>query len=269
MRLSSLILLFLCLATPFAGAKELEVAIGVKSPLELRQPNSSTPPAGGSSEINRFNEAIAREICHRLVVRCNLHFVTFAEILPGVESQRYQLGFGNFLRTPERSLRVSFSDALWRSSSRLVSTEESLRKYQPPAGQEFTLDTLTNVRVATITASQQHRYLERIAVQRGITVVALTTPAEVFEALRDNTADFALVVSLLAYEQIKTEDPQMRRYRYVGPGITGHLLGGSVHIALPLGAHNLQREVNRAISEMRNDGTYNRIAMQFLPINPD
>ncbi len=270
MRRRHLLAIALVLLTLPALARDLNVAIGVRSPLELRQFSmAGSSPISSLGEVNRFNEALAREICQRLAFRCRIHYVTFAEILPGVEGQRFQMGFGNFLRTPERASRVGFSDALWRSSSRLVSTPETLRKFQSGSSQELNLETLANARVATITASQQHRYLEQIAPQRGLTIVTLTTPAEVFEALREQTADFALVVGLSAYMYIKAEDPQLRRFSYVGAGITEHNLGGSVHIALPLSAHALRRDVNRAIADMRNDGTYNRITMQYLPFNPD
>ena len=49
-----------------------------------------------------FTDELAREICRRIRSRCSVSYVTFGEILPGVEDGSFDLGFGNFLRAPKR-----------------------------------------------------------------------------------------------------------------------------------------------------------------------
>ena len=67
-------------------ARELRVALGAQEANLLHSPvevGKARPQPGG---LSGFNEALAREICRRVAARCVISYLTFAEILPGVEA---------------------------------------------------------------------------------------------------------------------------------------------------------------------------------------
>jgi len=254
MRLIVFLLLFL---TGSAQALELRIALGVPA-------GPGKVAAGG---LVAFNDDLAHEICRRLNARCTSSNVHFADILPGIEGGRFDLGFGNFLRTPERERRVDFSASIWRSSSRMIARRNVAARFAMLLGGEPSLDNLRHARVIAVDQSQQYRYLESQAEERGLQLTAVPTLNEGLERLRQGQADFFLLPVLSAYAMIAGQaDGDVD---FVGPAVTDHGLGGTVHIALPKGKDDLRQSVDQAIAGLRADGTYTRIAHRYFPFNLD
>lgn len=259
-----LLAVYLLLAFGLAGAHaaELRVALGLQE--GFVRPAAGKAQTGG---LVAFNEELARELCRRLQARCTLLNLPFAEILPTVEEHRVDLGFGNFLRTPERERRVDFSDPIWRSSSRLLALSATARRYAGHPDGDLTPDRLRQVRIGAIVDTQQQAYLRDVAGDHGLVVVGIATMAETMNQLRDGKIDFALLPMLSAYALAAREPPGS--YEFVGPPVTGHGLGGSVHIALPKGEDGLRKALNKAIAAMRADGSWHRIVRRHFPFNLD
>lgn len=252
-RLLACLTLLAALVAPALG-EDLHIALGIQD---------ATPAAGKRGDtggLAAFNEELARDICRRIAARCTTSNVLFSEILPGIENGRFDLGFGNYLRTPEREQRVAFSAAIWRSSSRLVARSGS-------AAADTELATLRRARLAVLAETQQHAYLRRVAAERQLEVLTARTLAETFALLRDGQADFALLPMLSAYAMLVREPAG--GFEFVGAPVTDDGLGGSVHIALPKGREALRLAVDRAIAAMRADGTYPRVVRRHFPFNVD
>ncbi len=250
MRWPWLVAFWLCFGalTP-AAAGDLRVAVGAQ-----------IPGAGGDrGSLSLFREDLAREICRRLMVRCEISRVRFETILPGIAAGEFDLGFGSFLRTPERERQVAFSRAVWHSSSRLVG-----RAGQPPDSE---LSTLRGRRMVAVAGSQQLAYLQRQEGDRRLTVLSAGTIGDVFALLQDGQADFALLPALGAYSMLVGDFGDA--YRYYGSPITADGLGGSVHIALPKARDELRRAVDQALADMRDDGSYTRLVRRHFPFNLD
>ena len=261
------LLLALCLATGFAQASELRVAIGVQDPAQLAMSGNVIPPNMPGTELIAVNDDLAREICRRIHARCTVSFVPFNEVLPGIEDGRFDLGFGNLLRTPERDKRVAFSTPIWHSSSRMLGTPATAEAFATRLGQPLSLDNLRDARVATLEGSLQLTFLNAIASQRGLTVVTRKTAQEVLETLRDNTADFGLLTVLSAYALLNRDTT--RQIEFVGSAVADRGLGGTVHIALPRQNDALRLSVDQAIAAIRADGSYQRIARRHFPLGLD
>lgn len=253
---SSLLLLVLCCWTALARPADLHVALWMAE-------------AGGVATqdegLHAFNGELAREICRRINARCLMEDVVFAEILPGIEAQRYDLGFGNFLRTAERDRRVAFSDPIWSSSSRLLGRVEHDRQLARRFGHSLTLDSVRDVRIGVVAESLQSAYLERVAAERGFRVISGKTIAEVLALLRQGRVDFCLVPMLISYDQLRHETPGS--FEFVGPSLVDNGLGGTVHIALPKARDDLRQAVNQAIVALRADGTYHRLVRRNFPFS--
>ncbi len=232
-----------------AAAENLRVAVGAQAP----------GADGDSGGLALFNKDLAREICRRLAARCEIGQVRFEAILPGIVAGKFDLGFGSFLRTPERERQVAFSRVIWHSSSRLVG-----RADQSP---DSDLATLHDRRVVAIAGSQQLAYLHRLAGNRRLTVLSTGTITDAFTLLRDDRADFMLLPVLGAYTML-LGDPG-KHYQFYGAPLVVDGLGGSVHIALPKARDKLRQAVDQAITDMRRDGSYSRLVCRYFPIRLD
>ena len=263
-------LITLCFALLFASgvaARDLQVALGAQDASQLDQRVEVNKAVVQPGSVSSFNEALAREICRRVGAHCVITPMRFAEILPGVEAGQFEMGFGNFLRSPDREKRVAFSEAIWRSSSRLVAKPQVAERLAQRIKQEVTLDSLRQVRVACIEGSMQHAYLRRVADEQALTLVPVKTMTDLLVALRENKADFTLEPMLSAYVKIAKEAPGS--FEFVGPPVADRGLGGTVHIAIPKQQEDVLLIVNQAIAAMRTDGTYQRIVRQFFPFSMD
>ena len=261
------LLLAICLLAGIAQASELRVAIGVQDPAQLAMGGNVIPPNMPGSELIAVNDDLAREVCRRIHARCTVSFVPFSAVLPGVEEGRFDLGFGNLLRTPEREKRVAFSAPIWRSSSRLLGTPATAEAFATKLSQPVNLDNLRDARVAALEGSLQLTFLNTIANQRGLTVFSRRTAQEVIEALRDNTADFGLLSVLSAYALLNRDTT--RQIEFIGSAVADRGLGGTVHIALPLQNDTLRHAVDQAIAAIRADGSFQRIARRHFPLGLD
>ena len=243
-----------------ALAHEAQVA-----PQELQVATLRTgdePDVREGKTLSELNDALAREICRRLAVRCTLRPLPFAEIIPGVESGRFRIGVGNVLHTPDRADRVLFSQPLWRSSSRLVGSAAAIRKF----GGEARLSELRGVTIAVARGSQQQRHLLEIAEAQQLRLVETSSGEASMIALRQGRADFSLMPVRSAYFLLRDSRGEAG---FVGPALVDHGLGGTVHVILPKSDSSLRREVDAALDAMRADGTFQRILRRYMPFLAD
>lgn len=257
-----------CAALLWAGsavALELQVAmtVGYQGGKPAAKGAAGAEAGARSSRIIEFNEALAREICRRINAKCVMSGVPFKEMIPGLESHRFQMGFGNFLRTPEREARVAFSQSLWNSSSRLLARRETITRTAASLTGELRLEALRDLRIAVLAGSQQEHYVQGVAAAQGLKVQGVQSLDACLDAVRQGQADFALVPILNAY--VLFDSLPGNALEFVGPAMVDNGLGGSVHIALPRDNPGLLAAVDGALAGMRRDGSYQRIWRQYFP----
>lgn len=244
-------------------ALDLQLAI-VRTKAHGQTVNSHPLPSRATALVD-FDLSLGREICRRLGARCLVSYPEFAAIIPGIESKRYHLGFGSYLRTAAREKQLAFSDPLWRSASRLLAFAEVAEPFTPPSGGDLRLETLHDARVAAMIGPQQHAYLQRIATPQRLEVVGRATLGDCLDALKQQQADFALLPVLGAYLVL---DPKAQPAPiFLGPGLVDNDLGGPVHIALPKDDDQLRQQVNSALDQMRRDGSYQRLWRRHFPFD--
>ncbi len=244
-----------------AGAATREVQVAV-----LQSPTlpGATAVSQEAIAIGALNEALAREICQRVAVRCTSHSLPFAEIIPGVESGRYQIGIGNVLRTPDRERRLLFSLPLWRSSSRLVGTATAIGRF----GGHVQLPDLRGVTLAVERGTQQHRYLQEIVGTQKLKLIETASVGESMNLLVQGKADFSLMPVRTAYFLLQDAGGNAA-VGFAGPALADHGLGGSVHVILNKNEADLRQQVDEALNAMRSDGTFQRILRRYMPFFAD
>lgn len=247
------------------GAVALELRVAIARATVLEAPSNAQAAPKRATLLADFNFALAREICRRLTAKCIYSYQPFAEIIPGIEDKRFELGFGNHLRTKAREAQVAFSNPVWQSSSRLLATPAVAEHFAHQPGSEVRLETLRDVRVTAISGSQQHSYLRRVANTQRLQVLDLATARECIEALNGGQADFALMYGLGAY--LALDATAQSTPVFIGPGIIDHELGGSVHIVLAREDDKLRKRVDLALDDMRRDGSYPRLWRRYFPFD--
>lgn len=256
----------LLLTSATAGAAaELKVAIGIDNePHGTMAVALADREAASGSGTGPLKEELAREICQRLHVRCQVEAEHIGDILPAIAERRFDLGFGMFLRTPERAGHFLFSEPVWQASSRLLVTQGGNDSWESRLGAPVTLESLRDARLVAVAGSAQYAALKALAGAQNLRVDGPQTLADVIAAIAGGDADFALVPVFSAYSLLRhNEGPPLV---FAGPPLTADNLGGSARIALPHDAERLRDKVNAALAAMRMDGTWQRIMRRHLPI---
>lgn len=247
------------LANTGAATREVQMAV-------LQSPTlpGATAVSQEAIAIGAINEALGREICQRIAIRCTSHSLPFAEIITGVESGRYQIGIGNVLRTPDRERRLLFSLPLWRSSSRLVGAATAIGRF----GGHVQLPDLRGATLAVERGTQQHRYLQEIAGTQNLKLIETASVGESMNLLVQGKADFSLMPVRTAYFLLQDAGGNAG-VGFAGPALADHGLGGSVHVILNKNEADLRHQVDEALSAMRSDGTFQRILRRYMPFLAD
>lgn len=255
-----------CTALLWTGsALALDLRVAISRATVKQQPVADQARASQATLLVDFNLALAREICRRLSAKCEYSYPAFAEIIPGIEGKRFQLGFGNHLRTAAREAQVAFSDPIWRSSSRLLAFQGAATGLARQSPGSVAIETLHDVRVTTVRGSQQHAYLQRIAKTQALAVIDLATVGECIQALRNEQADVAFLPTLTAY--LALDATARATAIFIGPAMVEHDLGGSVHIVLARQDDELRQRVDSALDAMRRDGSYPRLWRRYFPVD--
>lgn len=217
-----------------------------------------TPPLGyraPDGQIAGFNYDLARALCHAMGVSCRFATDPFKPILGKVEAGQVDIGFGNFLMSPERLARVLFSAPLWRSSSSLVGSNEL--GFAGTSAAEI----VSGRRLAVVVGSAQHSYAR--AHWSGAILVELATPRDCFDALRTAKADLTIQAMIMALPHLK--EGQREDLAFIGPRLDDDGLGGTVHAVMAKEHPDLKKRFDEALATLVADGTYHRISRQWLP----
>lgn len=258
------LLLTACAALP-AQALDLRVALS-SSAGQVKSVSEGGGAVYREQGLSAVNAELFREVCRRITARCKFEYVLFKDMLPGMVEKRYEVSVGNFLRTPEREQMVNFSDSIATSSSRLVAAPERAAFFSGKAGR-LTLSGLYDARLVVVAGSMQEKYLKQIAAAQRLTVIAATSGPDILPLMRKGEADFWLAPVYLALPLLSEDSPA--NFQFYGPPEIDHGLGGTMHFALTKGDAALTAMVNKALAEIRRDGSYHRIVRQYFPVSLD
>lgn len=211
---------------------------------------ADTPPFAYTqdNELRGFNVDIAKDVCRRLEVSCEIHVATLGAILATIAAGHAEIGMGNMLKTEERAKQVLFSIPLWRSTSSFVG-----RRGLHLAKQK--------ARMAVVSGSVQAEYLYRTF--PDATIIEAPSTAASLQLVEEGSADYTLLPVAVASEIVRRSS----RLMFTGEKVQDPKLGGTVHVIFPQDRDDLRRKVDGAIEDIIADGTYFRISRRYFPFD--
>lgn len=251
--LAALLLAVLAAACLPVGAAHADGPTYRVAVMEATPPFSHRAPDG---TLTGFNVEIMQALCSAMNTACRFDEVTFQEVLEGVAAGRFDYGLANFLRTPEREARVAFSAPYWRSSSSFVGVSSEIDRPAPEG--------VSGHSVAAIRGTGQHTYLKRMGAKLSA-VVEVAHLAELWQALREGRAEFALVPTLAALSFLISDEG--KAHSTIGDPLTEEGLGGTVHIVMPPGRGELKSALDAAITTIRRTGAYQEVNRRYFPFD--
>jgi ABC-type amino acid transport substrate-binding protein len=208
---------------------------------------------GETGELAGFDVDIAKAVCQKLDLACEVLAVPFDEIIPEVEAGRLDVGCAGFAYTEERAKRVIYTDPYFRSSSFFLELAGTFPALTP--------ETVKGRKVGVQSGTTQEEYLRR-TYGETIEVVPLKSFEEVVDGVGDRSLDLGFIDGLPGYHYLKSD-----------AGLNLDIIGDPVHISdgscmvLGKGQEALRDKINQAIGGLRLSGEYDAINIKYFEFN--
>lgn len=199
---------------------------------------------------------IANALCARMNVQCEISAQEWDGIIPSLIARKYDAIVASMAMTPARRERVAFTDKYKDVISQFVARKGALGDTSPAA--------LKGKRIGVQRGSSQHKWLETEGYDKSADVKLYdkTTDAEL--DLVAGRVDLIVGNKLTMFVGFMKK-PEAKDFDYVGPELKGGVLGDGSGIALRKEDTVLAQRFNKALAEIRADGTYDTISRKYFP----
>lgn len=234
---------FLALA---AGARADTIRIGI----EGAYPPFNAVDAQG--KLHGFDVDIANALCEKMQAQCELVAQDWDGIIPALLARKFDAIVSSMVVTEERSKQIDFTDPYYRTLLAVAVAKDS----RIP---DVSVESLKDKAIGAQSASTQGIYAEDVYGKAGADVRLYPTPDEAGADLINGRLD-AIVhdkFPLLEWLQKNSEDCCK---------LLGEIPGteGLTSIAIRKGETELRDRFNKAIKEIRDDGTYLAISKRYF-----
>jgi arginine/ornithine transport system substrate-binding protein len=247
--LATVVLLAAAVRTSVAAADAGSLRIGVQNE---RPPFSFSDDEG---ELQGFDVEIAWALCAVLKVDCELVPFEFTALLPGLEEGRIDAAVASMSITEERLRRVDFTDKYYHASNRFVARRGTVSDITPSG--------LTGKTIGVKRGTIHDRYLsDQLANTADIRRYGYSD--EIFIDLTLGRLDLTFADNITLSESFLKTDLGAD-FDFVGPALSDpQWFGRGEGIAVRKGNDELLARLNRALREIRADGTYEEIRTKYF-----
>jgi ABC-type amino acid transport substrate-binding protein len=202
-----------------------------------------------------FDVDIARAVCRRLEMKCEIAGVPFDEIISQLEAGRLDIGCAGFSHTLERAGQTLFTDRYYRSVGFFLG---------PPGTFGDPAALIKGQRVAVKSGTREEDYLRR-TYGDNIEAAPVKSLEDVIMAVNDRTADLGFIDGLTDYRYVKDEEEGLEVV-IAGPPVD---LGDGSSMALRAGDEDLRDRINQALADLRRSGEYDALHIKYFGFSTD
>ena len=226
-----------------ASSETLRIAVEGEYP-----PFNKTDKKG---QLSGFDIDIANALCKAIEASCKFVKQRWDRMIPDLVDGKYDLVVSSLSITPERLQKIDFTLPYYNTPAKLVAKKG--------ASLSSTLDGLKGQRVGVQKATTHELYLTR---KLGSTVelVRYDTLPKAESDMLAGKVDFVFGDAMaLSQGFLKTD--KGKAFAFVGPDIR---IGSGIGIGVRKGQPDLVANLNRALSAIHSDGTYDKIAAKYF-----
>ncbi len=200
-----------------------------------------------------FDIDLMREIGRRAGFTPEFQNVTFDGIIPGLGSNLYDAAISAITITEERRQQVDFSEPYFNADQSLLVRSDSDIRSVNDLGQAT-----VGVQIGTTGANKANEFQQQGKIAE---VRTFDTIEDAFTALENGQVDAVINDLPVSQDKANTSDGRLKVVQVIP---TGEQYG----IAFPKGS-NLVDPVNRALEEIKRDGTYVKIYEKWIGRKPE
>ena len=246
-------LIALVFAVGTAQAKDWKV---VRIGVEGAYPPFSYTTADG--KLEGFDIDIARALGKAMGVEIKLVAQDWDGIIPALMARKYDAIIASMTITEERKKKVAFSNKYYNTPAKFVAKKGSVK--------EFTEDTLKGKTVGVQRATTHDSYLTD-NYGKDVEIKRYATQDDAYLDMAAGRLDFLLADSVALSDGF-LKKPEGKDFEFVGPDMTDERwFGVGVGVACRKQDKDLVEMFNKAIDQIRADGTYKNIQDKYFDFN--
>ncbi len=204
---------------------------------------------GKDGKVAGFDVDIARALCEKMKADCTIVTQDWDGIIPGLLAGKYDAIIASMSITDERKKAVDFTDPYYSNTLRMIAKKGS------------GIDT-NNLRGKTVGAQRATIAANHAEKIEGARVKLYDTQENAYLDLASGRIDVLVTDMLPGYDWLQSKQGQ--GFEFIGDTID---IGDKIGIALRKGDDKLRERFNRALAEIRKDGTYQKINAKYFPFS--
>ncbi|WP_435927283.1 lysine/arginine/ornithine ABC transporter substrate-binding protein ArgT [Dryocola sp. BD613] len=206
-----------------------------------------------------FDIDLGNELCKRINTKCTWVGSDFDALIPSLKAKKIDAIISSLSITEKRQQEIAFSDKLYAADPRLIASKGS--PIQP------TLESLKGKHVGVLQGSTQEAFANAEWRPKGIDVVAYANQDLIYSDLAAGRLDAAFQDETAASEGF-LKQPAGKEFAFAGPAVKNkQYFGDGTGIGLRKDDAELKAAFDKALAEMRKDGTYDKFAKKYFDFN--
>ena len=244
-----------------AAAVALVAALGLADAKEWTKVRIATegayPPfnfTDPSGRLQGFDIDIAKALCDKMKVQCEFVAQDWDGIIPALLANKYDAIAASMSITDERKQKIDFSDKYYQTPAHFVAPKDTRITDTSPAG--MARKTIGAQSSTIHSAHLEDKY-------KNATVKLYATQDEANLDLASGRLDAVLADKIVLLEWLEKSN-EGKCCKFIGQDVQ---IGGGVGIGLRKEDQDLKAMFNKAIAEIRADGTYDKINQKYFPFS--
>ncbi|WZX57140.1 arginine ABC transporter substrate-binding protein [Salmonella enterica subsp. diarizonae serovar 58:r:z53] len=221
---------------------------------KIRFSTSATNPPFESfddhNQLSGFDIDLAKALCKRMQAECTFTNQAFDSLIPALKFRKSDAVISSLDITPERSKQVTFSDPYYENSASVVAKK----------GLYSTFDDFRGKRIGVENGSTHQKFLQDKHPE--IKTVAYDSYLSAFTDLKNGRTEGVFGDTAAVHEYLKT-NPQLGTV--IRKVTDTDYFGTGLGIAVNRDNPALILKINKALWEIKHDGTYNKIIDKWVP----
>jgi lysine-arginine-ornithine-binding protein len=219
-------------------------------------PYESKSPSG---EVVGFEIDIAKAMCEKMGVKPVWVENDFDSIIPALQAKKFDFIVSGMAVNEKRKQQINFTDKVFHTPAGMVVMKGS--------GLNTLAKSLKGKSVGMQQGTIFEQYARKYYAPNGVTVTPYKTPdlyrADLLAGRLDAVMDDAVVL-----ETTLLTKPEGKNYEFAKPALKDEIFGVGAGFGVRKEDTALLQKLNKALAQIRKDGTYNKIAKKYFSFDP-
>lgn len=248
--IASILILFSLIGNTVFGASKLHIRFATEP---TYPPFESVDSAG---KMKGFDIDIANAVCQAIKAECTFAGQSFSSLIPSLTLGKYDALIAAIAITDARLKQVDFTQSYYEPSASYVAA--TAKHYSVPMLLKKTIGVQEGT---TFPKYLLDKYAGKVSVKNYVST------QDAFLDLKSGRIDAVLTDTPIAKMWLQ-ENNNQQSYSIVDQPIIDHdYFGAGFAIAVKKGNKQLLDQLNRGLTQIKNDGTYQQIAKKYFGNN--